>query len=282
MSKISNKKRGLVKRNVLRLLSEERNRHTGLAHRIAKVQTNKNNTEVLIHDPLSHREKGTHSIPSWKSILLATILFVITSLVIYFPSLNGEFHFDDTVFQTDPLIQITQLSQLFDLVTAKELGRRIGLVTFALNYYWGGFNPFAYRLVNVLIHSFNGLMLFLLSFTMLTLFSGKRDDSRGALTIAFLGSLLWLVHPLQIQAVAYIVQRLTSLCALFFLLSFFCYLQGRLDHARKGLVFYVLSFLFGLLAIDTKQNAATLPLFIILAEFFFYSLPRKSKNTHNT
>ena len=165
--------------------------------------------------------------------VLTAILFVCAAFTIYSPSLNGEFIFDDHAIQKDSLTHITHLSQLPDLVAAKAVGRRIGFVTFALNYYWGGLDPFGYHLVNIIIHALNGLMLFLLSFTMLALFSGKREDSKGILLVAFLGSLLWLVHPLQSQAVAYIIQRLTSLCTLFFLLSLFCYLQGRLTHTRR-------------------------------------------------
>ena len=198
------------------------------------------------------------------------LLFVVTSFAIYSPSLNGEFIFDDKVIYEDPLVHITQLSQLRDLIAAKELGRRIGMISFALNYYWGELNPFGYHLVNIVIHSLNGLLLFLLSVTLLTCYLGERMKRERIVAIAFLGSLLWLVHPLQSQAVSYIVQRLTSLCALFFLLSLFCYLQGRLTRAPRRLIFFTFSFLFGLLAIDTKQNAATLPLFILLAEFLFF------------
>jgi tetratricopeptide (TPR) repeat protein len=143
-------------------------------------------------------------------------------------------------------------------------------MSFALNYYFGELNTFGYHLVNVIIHILNGLTLFLLSYTILILPSNKGKERENALKIAFLGSLIWLVHPIQIQAVSYIVQRLTSLSALFFLLSLLCYIKGRVNQAHRRLVLFILSFLFGVLALGTKQNAATLPFFIILSEFFFF------------
>ena len=267
---ISNKRKKIIKRNVKRRSPKERARHTDHRAGDIRLPSNESNTEVPVHGQSSPVTERTRSLPTWKIILLTSILFVVTAFAIYSPSLNGEFQFDDNVFQTDSLVHITQLSQLRDLIAAKELGRRIGMISFALNYYWGELNPFGYHLVNIVIHSLNGLLLFLLSVTLLTCYLGERMKRERIVAIAFLGSLLWLVHPLQSQAVSYIVQRLTSLCALFFLLSLFCYLQGRLTRAPRRLIFFTFSFLFGLLAIDTKQNAATLPLFILLAEFLFF------------
>ena len=170
----------------------------------------------------------------------------------------------------NPFIHITGVSPLLDILFSKEIGRRIGYVSFALNYYFGGFNTFGYHLVNVIIHILNGLVLFLLSYTILTLPLDEKKGRGNAFKIAFLGSFIWLVHPIQTQAVSYIVQRLTSLSSLFFLLSLLFYIKGRVIHSSKRVVLFLLSLLFGLLALGTKQNAATLPFFIVLSEFFFF------------
>jgi hypothetical protein len=74
--------------------------------------------------------------------------------------------------------------------------------------------------VNVIIHMVNGLILFVLSYRLFTLPSAGERERRCAFEVAFLGNMLWLVHPLQSQAVAYIVQRLTSLSSLFFFSRF--------------------------------------------------------------
>jgi len=143
-------------------------------------------------------------------------------------------------------------------------------MSFALNYYFGGLDTFGYHLVNVIIHILNGLTLFLLSYTILTLPFHEGKERENALMIAFLGSLLWLTHPIQTQAVSYIYQRLASLTAFFFLLSLLCYIKGRATQTKTRAAFFVFAILFGLCALFTKQNAATLPFFIILSEFFFF------------
>jgi tetratricopeptide (TPR) repeat protein len=177
--------------------------------------------------------------------------------------------------QDDPFIHITKLSQLPDVVFPEKVttftrNRTICFMSFALNYYFGGLDTFGYHLVNVIIHILNGLTLFLLSYTILTLPFHEGKERENALMIAFLGSFIWLVHPIQSQAVSYIYQRMTSLTTLFYLLSLLCYIKGRLQHSYTRLAFFVLSLLSGLLALFTKQNAATLPLFIILSEIFFF------------
>ena len=220
----------------------------------------------------SAQENRTGIFPSWKIILFTFLLFAAVAGILYSPSLHGDFVFDDLHFiYGDPLTHISRLSQLTDLLFSKEIEhRKIGFISFALNFYFGGLDTFGYHLVNVIIHILNGLILFLLSYTILTLPCDEGKGRGNVFKISFLGSLLWLVHPIQTQAVSYIYQRLSSLAALFFLLSLFCYFKGRVHTTSKRFVLFMLSALSGLLALETKQNTATLPLFIILSEFFFF------------
>ena len=89
--------------------------------------------------------------------------------------------------------------------------------------------------------------------------------------IPFFTALIWLVHPLHTQAVTYIVQRMTSMAALFFIMAILFYVKGRLTHERvKKILFFGSSFIAGLLAFGTKENTATLPLFILIYELYFF------------
>ena len=98
------------------------------------------------------------------------LLFSAFVFAIYYPSLYGGFVFDDKgSILYNPLIQITSISQVLDILIFKEISRRIGYVSFALNYYFGGLNTFGYHLVNETIHVLNGLILFLLTYCILTL-----------------------------------------------------------------------------------------------------------------
>jgi len=148
--------------------------------------------------------------------------------------------------------------------------RRIGFMTFAFNFYLGGLNPFGYHLFNVIIHLLNAIVLFFIVSKTLMLPSMPEQLKSNAYKIALLGSLIWLVHPIQIMAVTYTVQRFASLSALFFLLALLCYILGRLRHSKGRMWLFGLSIVNGLLAVGCKENVAVLPFVILLYEFFFF------------
>ena len=97
-------------------------------------------------------------------------------------------------------------------------------------------------------------------------------DERTATWIALAAALIWLVHPIQTQAVSYIVQRMASMAALLYLLAFVLYIRGRLIHDTiwKKYLLYAGAMISGLLAMGSKEIAITLPFFILLYEWYFF------------
>ncbi|UCD83327.1 MAG: tetratricopeptide repeat protein, partial [Deltaproteobacteria bacterium] len=88
-----------------------------------------------------------------------------------------------------------------------------------------------------------------------------------ALSIA----LLWVVHPVQTQSVTYIVQRMNSMAGMFYLLSLYLYVRGRLGETKRTKIWcYSGSGVSGLLALGSKEIAVTLPLMLALYEFYFF------------
>lgn len=87
-------------------------------------------------------------------------------------------------------------------------------------------------------------------------------------------SLLFILHPIQTQAVTYISQRFASLAALFAFSSIYCYLQYR---NKSSSAYYIGSLLFALLAFKTKENTATLPLIIIMLEWLVFRPSNRHK-----
>ena len=88
---------------------------------------------------------------------------------------------------------------------------------------------------------------------------------------AFFTSFIWLVHPLQTQSVVYVVQRMNSLAAMFYILSMLLYVRFRLNRGTHGNGWVICGcVLASLLAIGSKQISATLPVFILLYEWFFF------------
>jgi protein O-mannosyl-transferase len=153
----------------------------------------------------------------------------------------------------------------------KKLYRPVACLTFALNWYFGGHDVFGYHLVNIVIHLLTACLLFL---TMLQLL--KTPNLAGKYHcreywIAFIATALWTVNPIQTQAVTYIVQRMASMAALFYILSVFFYLQFRLSHKSTARIFSLLSCVLGYaLALGSKENSITLPVALFLIEVAFF------------
>ncbi len=190
--------------------------------------------------------------------------------MIYSNIFDAIFVYDDVVFRDNPQVHISRPGQALDILFDWEVWRRVGFMTFAMNFYFGGLNPFGYHLFNVILHSLTGFVLFLVASKTLTLPSIPEKWKVQAPGIALLGSLIWLVHPVQIMAVSYTVQRFASLAALFFLLSLLFYVQGRLCRSKNRILFYGASVLSGITAFGSKENAAMLPVTL-----FLYDLCKK-------
>lgn len=210
---------------------------------------------------------------------LALLVFTLVGFAIYSNSFDVPFIFDDSDNIQNPSLRISELSADSLLKAAVEsnlLKRPVANISFAINYYFGEYNVRGYHLVNILIHVAASFFLYLLlSITFKLPVNSGRYDKYPLLPI--LAALLWLTHPLATQSVTYLVQRMNSLAAMFYVLSVLCYVQGRLksskdgDNQQKfnGVIWFAASLISGTLAIGSKEIAVTLPCVIFLYEWFF-------------
>lgn len=209
------------------------------------------------------------------------ILLAVVSFVLYYKILHAPFVFDDTINIRDKAgVHVKTISELFGVFFDETIEkRRIGYFTFALNFLISGLDTFGYHLTNVLIHILSGCLIFWLVLITLTLPNTERasifektgNNGRSLIfVLAFFAALIWLVHPVQTQAVSYIVQRFASLAALFFLSSFAFYIAGRLRTGKYKYVLFAASALCGILAMGVKQNTAVLPFLIFVYELYFF------------
>jgi len=205
--------------------------------------------------------------------LSAAILFAVGCLV-YSNTLQVPFYFDDIQnIRDSKAIHITELSlkQLSSAVSdASSRNRPLANLSFALNYYFHQQLLPGYHFVNIGIHLLAALFLYLLLVTTFSL--PTANVSGNPRLIALLAALLWLTHPIQTQSVTYIVQRMTSLAGMLYLVSLFCYAQGRIrqKEARRSLRWFCTAAVTGMLSLTAKENAVTLPFFILLYEFYFF------------
>ncbi|MDY6824071.1 MAG: tetratricopeptide repeat protein [Thermodesulfobacteriota bacterium] len=202
---------------------------------------------------------------------------IVFTLIIYSNTLHVPFVFDDLpniVERTDLHLRQLTLDSVLDTFTRGKNGdealhRPVSNFTFALNFYLGGFNVTGYHLVNLAIHMTTAVFLFKTLMLMLAA-RGNRYSENERLRIAGIAAMLWVIHPIQIQAVTYIVQRMASLAAMFYILGFWAWLRFRLSGNRRY-GFFVISGLMAVLAVLTKQNAVMFPVGILLLEWLVLS-----------
>lgn len=212
---------------------------------------------------------------------LPILLFVCSLVLAFFcyrPGLNGGFLFDDKVnIVENAYLKIDTLDTASLKAAAISMrggisGRPISMVSFALNYYLAGPAAYGFKLTNLIIHLLNGVCIFVLSMLVLGIHRRRHAPELSPDRLRWISlavASVWLLHPLNLTAVLYVVQRMTSLSALFVLLGLTAYLYGRqrqLD-GRSGWGWILAAFLlFTPLAAFSKENGALLPVFMLLAE----------------
>ncbi len=209
----------------------------------------------------------------WAALSLLGLL-----LACYGNSFQASWHYDDfhTIVKNER-VHMTRWNweQMDRAMTSgpshQTISRPLARLSFAVNYKIGQLDVFGYHLVNFVIHWLAGLVLFLLirGTLMLPAFEG-RYRSRATL-IAWIAAAFWACHPIQVTAVTYIVQRMTSLAGLFYLSAMYGYMLGRCSE-RKGVRWTA----FGLCALScsaallTKENSVLLFYSLLLYDLLFF------------
>lgn len=228
----------------------------------------------------------------WHGTVAALLVALV--FVLYWPGIHGPFVLDDGENITlNKAIDIDKLdeNELVGAMLANDSGplrRPLASLTFALNaYYAGGVGDSApFKLTNIAIHSANALLVYILALELLTLARGAARSSDESLrSRAGVVALLWAVHPLQLTAVLYVVQRMASLSALFVLAGLIGFVHGRRRFGEGRLSGFwagVASIACGtVLGLAAKENALLLPFLAVIIEWTFFSrepLPRSRRN----
>jgi hypothetical protein len=223
----------------------------------------------------------------WLPWLLLTVAVVATAAV-YAPGLTGGWVFDDFPNIVDnAAIHITPgHSTLAAWVNAalsspaSFLHRPLASITFAINWYFGGGSPWGFKLTNLLIHLLNGVLLYGMLRELLRLRAWMRNapalDDAAATRLALVVSAAWMLLPINLMAVLYVVQRMESLCQVFMLAGLWAYLHGRwmmlttndARRDRRGFALAVSGIVLGTcIGLTSKETAVLLPVFAFLAEW---------------
>ena len=217
---------------------------------------------------LFYQQKKTKT--GWYFNILGLGIVMLLGIIIYSNSFNCTFNFDDTpnIVQNTKILNL-DLSSLWHYSS----NRFIPYLTFAINYHFGKLDVWGYHLVNLIIHLINSCLVWWLTLLIFSSPNMKSNPiSKHKNILAFIVALLFVSHPLATQSVTYIVQRLASLVALFYLLSVALYMSARLmDKDNKSkYVLFAGSMIVGILALISKENSYTLPVAIAMIEIFFF------------
>ncbi len=207
--------------------------------------------------------------------LAVLALLAVLGFVLYGNTIDSEFHLDDYPNLVDnAAIHMTSLDaeSLWRALSTSVGGNRpVASLLFALNFRAGQFNVRSFHITSIICHILAGwlLFLFLRRTLLLSRFAGRFGD-RASL-VALLATLVWFAHPIQTQAVTYIVQRANVLSGLFSFAALYLFAVIRTSSPGRGLraLQWAGLLLAGLLALGSKETAAVLPVIILLYELFF-------------
>ena len=191
-----------------------------------------------------------------QGICLLGLAFVLTVLI-YGPVMRGSFVWDDQgYFEANPLIRRLTLPHLAEIFSSTVYGiyAPLTVLSFALEYHFFHGTPALAHLNNVLLHL--GVMFLVYR---LALQSGVTERAAG------MAALIFGIHPMHVEAVAWISARKDVLSTFFYLLALLQYMTYIRTRER---VRYLLMVLCGLLSMLAKPMAASLPVILLLLDHY--------------
>lgn len=208
---------------------------------------------------------------------VSAFLVSCATFIIYLPALkNGFVSWDDNTYVFEnPMIQSLDLGFLIWVFSAEAnpIWHPLTLFSLAIDYSIWGLNPKGYHLTNILIHAVNTFLVALLAFKLIErVENGKSGTNKKNLIAGIVTAVLFGIHPLHVESVAWISERKDVLYALFYLLSLLIYLKYIAASDKKRYAYYVTCLGFFALSLLSKPMAVSLP--IVLLIFDYYPLKR--------
>jgi hypothetical protein len=233
----------------------------------------------------------------WSLAGLLILGFILTTAS-YWPGLSGSFFFDDFPNIVDNKGVQPSNASLPSLINAalsspsSEFKRPLSSLTFAANYLFTGLDPYWMKLTNLVIHLLNGWLLFLLARSLIAVAQTTQPyDTQRSGVVAALIACSWLLLPINLTGVLYVVQRMESLANLFVLMGLIGYVNGRKrmlfdsdnissshpsrsDWAGLGICASSIA-LFTFIGLLAKETAVMLPLYACLIEWILFGFRKR-------
>lgn len=197
--------------------------------------------------------------PPSRFLIIATIIVVaLLTAAVFLPSLSNNFvEWDDPEYvYENPFIREFSISNLNGIFTQSFQGAYcpLTILSYAVEHRFFGDRAFIYHLTNYVLHIMVTLLVLLFIYSL-----------GSGIIVAGIVSLLFGIHPLHVESVAWIAERKDVLYALFYILAAQCYV---LYLKKNSFFFYFLSFFLAVLSCLSKPMAVTIPLILFLIDYF--------------
>ncbi len=222
-----------------------------------------------------HTENGPHID---KNVRTWAFLIALLTLLVYLPSTqNGFVNWDDATYVLgNGRIRTFDIGFLRWVFTSHIANNwhPLTIISYAIDYQLLGLNPFIYHFTNVVFHALNTFLVAILSFKLVSRAGIYNNDDPtsirdGALKASLITSLLFGLHPLHVESVAWVSERKDVLYAFFYLLSVLSYLKYISAVPKKAIYpYYTAALSFFLLSLMSKPMAVSLPLILLLLDYY--------------
>ncbi len=216
-------------------------------------------------------------------LILGVLGLAIVTIAVYMPGLSGGFILDDfpnlsLLSQLPDNYTLTQLLNLSMNGIASDFGRPISMLSFLLQAGSWPNDPFSFKIVNLGIHIMNGALLVLICQQI----AQARPELRISPTLLFAAVALWLLHPIHVSNVLYVVQRMNLLASLFTLAGLLVYLWSRNQYTKSQKARYLSVMIgapifFAVVGLLSKENGVLLYLYLLALELTLLAGPGVSE-----
>jgi len=208
--------------------------------------------------------------PLWLRAL--PIVVALAALLPFVPALSAGFVTwdDNRNFLDNPHYRGLGWQQLRWMWTTFHMGHYVPLswMTLGLDYELWGMNPVGYHLQNVLLHSVNAVLVYFVARRVLTLaMPADADDGRGVDLPSAVAALVFAIHPLRVESVAWVTERRDMLSLLFALGSTLAYLRFRAQRGSdRG--WYIVAVALFACALLSKASVITVPAVLLILNVY--------------
>ena len=205
-------------------------------------------------------------------VLLGAALIIAAAVLAYSNSFGGPFIYDgkESIVDNNYIRRLWPITEAIKAPPqATTSGRPVVCLSLAVNYAISALDVWSYHAFNLTVHLIGGVLLF--GIIRRTLVSERLKERFGGASVPLAGAcaLLWVVHPLNTQAITYVIQRAESMMGMFYLLTLYCAIRG--FASRRSVFWYAAAVIVCALGMGTKEVMVTAPVIVLIYDRIFVS-----------